>query len=265
MTNFRFILEYDGTDFEGWQVQGRGHRTVQGCVSAALERIVGAPVTLSGSGRTDAGVHAEGQVANAHLETRLLADDLHRALNATLPDDVAVLGVAPAPDDFDARRHARSKRYRYRIWNHPTRSPLRARSSWWVRGPLDVDAMRKGADRVVGEHDFASFQAAGSEVRTTRRTLIAVTIAGSTAGEIAINFEGDGFLRYMVRNLAGTLVDVGLGRRTSEDVARILAARDRRQAAATAPPHGLTLVAVDYGEGYGEGTGAGFGGGSESR
>jgi tRNA pseudouridine38-40 synthase len=122
--------------------------------------------------------------------------------------------------------------------------------------------MRKGADRVVGEHDFASFQAAGSEVRTTRRTLIAVTIAGSTAGEIAIDFEGDGFLRYMVRNLAGTLVDVGLGRRTSEDVARILAARDRRQAAATAPPHGLTLVAVDYGDGYGDGYGAGFGGGS---
>jgi tRNA pseudouridine38-40 synthase len=249
LTNFRFIVEYDGTDFAGWQTQAGGQRTVQGSLAEALERLVGAPVVVIGSGRTDSGVHAIGQVANAQLETRLDAEGLHRGLNAVLPADVAVRRVAAVADDFDARRHAIGKRYRYRIWNHPVRSPLRARTSWWVRGQLDVDAMRKGGECVIGEHDFASFQAAGSGVRTTVRALAAVTITGSTGDAIAVEFDGSGFLRYMVRNLVGTLVEVGRGRLAPEDVARILAARDRAQAAATAPPQGLTLVAVRYGEG----------------
>ena len=245
MTNFRLILEYDGTDFEGWQVQGP-RRTVQGCLLAALETIVGVPVSLTGSGRTDSGVHAEGQVANARLDTRLDAPALQRALNGNLPDDVAVLGIDVVADDFDARRHARSKHYCYRIWNDPVRSPLRSRRAWWIRGSLDLDAIRKAAPALVGRHDFASFQAAGSEVQTTVRTLTRVDVSGAPGDEIVFDFEGDGFLRYMIRNLVGTLVDVGRGGRAAEEMFAILERCDRAAAGATAPAHGLTLVSVGY-------------------
>lgn len=245
MTNFRFILEYDGTDFEGWQVQGP-RRTVQGCLASALQTIVGVPVQLMGAGRTDSGVHAEGQVANARLDTRLDAAALQRALNGNLPDDVAVRAVDVVADDFDARRSSRSKHYRYRIWNHPVRSPLRGRRAWWVRGSLDLDAIRKAAPAFVGRHDFASFQAAGSEVRTTVRSLIRVEVSGAPRDEIVFDFEGDGFLRYMIRNLVGTLVEVGRGARGADEIGAILEARDRAAAGATAAAHGLTLVSVEY-------------------
>jgi tRNA pseudouridine38-40 synthase len=246
LTNFRLILEYDGTDFEGWQVQGAGHRTVQGLVVAALEALASGPVSLTGSGRTDAGVHAEAQVANARLETRLDALALRDALNATLPEDIAVRAVDRVVDDFDARRDAISKRYRYTIWNHPLRSPLRARCSWWVREPLDVAAASKAATQLVGEHDFASFQAAGSSVQTSVRRLLAAEVSGRSGEAIYLDFEGQGFLRYMVRNLVGTLVEVGRGRRSPGAIPEILAARDRAAAAATAPAQGLTLVGVHY-------------------
>lgn len=246
MTNFRFIVEYDGTDFEGWQAQPEGHRTVQRCLADALAAIAGGPVSLRGSGRTDAGVHAWGQVANARLDTRLEPEILRRALNASLPPDVAVRAVDRVPEDFDARRSALAKRYRYRIWNHPVRSPLRARHSWWVRGPLDLGAMRKAASQLVGRHDFASFQAAGSDVRTSVRTLHAVEIAGRSGDEVTLDFEGDGFLRYMVRNLVGTLAEIGHERLAPDHIGGILAARDRRAAASTAPARGLTLQEVRY-------------------
>ncbi len=245
MTNFRFLLEYDGTDFEGWQVQG-ARRTVQGCVVAALETIVGGRVQLTGSGRTDSGVHAQGQVASVRLDTRLDAAALQRALNGNLPDDVAVRAVDVVADDFDARRDARSKHYRYRIWNHPVRSPLRARQAWWVRGSLDLDAIRKAAPALVGRHDFASFQAAGSEVQTSVRTLTRVDVSGVPGDEIVFDFEGDGFLRYMIRNLVGTLVEVGRGARDADEIVAILEARDRAAAGVTAGAHGLTLVSVEY-------------------
>ena len=245
MTNFRLLLEYDGTDFEGWQVQG-ARRTVQGCVVAALETIVGVRVQLTGSGRTDSGVHAEGQVASVRLDTRLDAAALQRALNGNLPDDVAVRAVDVVADDFDARRDARSKHYRYRIWNHPVRSPLRARRAWWVRGSLDLDAIRKAAPALVGRHDFASFQAAGSEVETSVRTLSRVDVSGVPGDEIVFDFEADGFLRYMIRNLVGTLVEVGRGTRDADEIVAILEARDRAAAGVTAGAHGLTLVSVEY-------------------
>lgn len=245
MPNFRFILEYDGTDFDGWQQQGT-RRTVQGCVASALETIVGAPVKLRGSGRTDSGVHAEGQVANARLDTRIDVGSLRRALNANLPDDVVVREVEVVADDFDARRRARSKHYVYRVWNHPVRSPLRVRHAWWVRGALDVEAIRKASPALVGRHDFASFQGAGSAVKTTVRTLARADVRGGPRGEIVFDFEGDGFLRYMVRNLVGTLVDVGRGVREVGDIPGIVEARDRAAAGPTAPAHGLTLVSVDY-------------------
>ena len=246
MTNYRFIIEYDGTDFEGWQAQAEGHRTVQACVSAVLARIVGAPISLTGSGRTDAGVHAQGQAANARLDTRLAPEALRNALNANLPDDISIQSLQPVADDFDARRSARSKHYRYAIWNHPVRSPLRARRSWWLRGRLDLAAMEAAAGLLQGEHDFASFQAAGSSVASTVRTLAPVSIGGRAGGDVVLDFEGDGFLRYMVRNLVGTLAEVGLGRRAPDSLSGVLAARDRAAAGATAPALGLTLIGVRY-------------------
>lgn len=245
MTNFRLLLEYDGTDFEGWQLQGT-RRTVQGCLVEALEKIVGVRVRLMGSGRTDSGVHAEGQVASARFETRLDVVSLRRALNANLPDDVAVRRVEVVADGFDARRDARSKYYRYRIWNDPVRSPLRTRRAWWVRASVDLEAMRRGAAALVGRHDFASFQAAGSAVRTTVRTLTRAEVSGVAGDDILFDFEGDGFLRYMIRNLVGTLVEVGRGSRDADEIVTILEGCDRAAAGETAPARGLTLVSVGY-------------------
>lgn len=246
MRTFRFILEYDGTDFAGWQSQRGSLRTVQDCLADALERITGSQVRVTGSGRTDSGVHAAAQVASCRMETRLETGELQRALNATLPHDLAVLQVDPVADDFDPRRGARSKLYRYRIWNGGTRSPLRTRRATWVPEPLDLDAMRRAAVALEGTHDFASFQAAGSDVASTVRTLSRIELRGQSGAEIEIDFEGTGFLRYMVRNLTGTLLEIGRGRRSPEDIPRILAACDRSQADRTAPAAGLTLVRVDY-------------------
>ncbi len=247
MTTYRFTLEYDGTDFEGWQLQPGAHRTVQGCFAAAIEKITGTSVRVLGSGRTDSGVHAEAQVATSSFETRLSIGELRQALNGTLPSDLAVREVEIVEDGFDPRRAAKAKRYRYCIWNASTRSPLRWRRWLWMRHPLDVAAMQQAASLLVGTHDFASFQAAGSNVQSTVRTLHRIDVSGTSGGEIEIEFEGSGFLRYMVRNIVGTLLEVGRGRRAADDVGAILAARDRSSAGRTAPPQGLTLVAVRYG------------------
>ena len=246
MPNFRLTLEYDGTDFEGWQLQPAPRRTVQGCLAAAFEQITGAPVRIRGAGRTDSGVHAEAQVASCRVETRLDEGELLRALNATLPADVVVRALVQVADDFDPRRGAKSKHYRYAIWNHPVRSPLRARRSLWVRDALDVDAMRVAAKAFEGTHDFASFQAAGSGVVGTVRTLTRVSLDGAPEGELTLSFEGSGFLRYMVRNITGTVLEIGRGQRDAGDVPAIPAARDRARAGRTAPAHGLTLVSIAY-------------------
>jgi tRNA pseudouridine38-40 synthase len=247
LPNFRFVLEYDGTDFAGWQSQPEGQRTVQGALEAALAEVTGGAVTVFGAGRTDAGVHAEGQVANARFETRLDPPTLVRALNAVLPRDVAVREIAPVADSFHARRDARSKLYVYRIWASPVRSPLRERTALWVPVPLDLPAMQRAAAALVGTHDFASFQAAGSEARTTVRTLTRAALEPEGA-LVRCGFEGPGFLRHMVRNLVGTLLEVGRGRRAADSMAALLAARDRTCAGPTAPPHGLTLVRVCHGD-----------------
>jgi tRNA pseudouridine38-40 synthase len=246
MPTFRLVLEYDGTDFAGWQSQAQGERTVQGTLAAALAQIAGGPVRVVGAGRTDAGVHAEGQVAAATLETRLDAETLARALNAKLPADVAVLAASVAADGFDPRREARSKLYRYTVWNGAVPSPLRRRRCHPVREPLDVAAMQKAALDLVGRHDFASFQAAGSSARSTVRLLSRASVDGEAGGEIRFELAGDGFLRHMVRNAVGTLLEVGLGRRDPASLATLLAARDRSRAGPTAPACGLTLVRVDY-------------------
>jgi tRNA pseudouridine38-40 synthase len=203
-------------------------------------------VRVTGAGRTDAGVHAEGQVAAAVLETRLDAETLLRALNAHLPRDLAVVTCATARDGFDPRREATGKLYRYAVWNAPAPSPLRRRRFHHVPGPLDVAAMKDGAAHLVGRHDFASFQAAGSAITETVRTLHRVEVAGQSGTELTFHVEGDGFLRHMVRNLVGTLLEIGAGRRPAGSLPALLAARDRTQAGPTAPARGLTLVRVDY-------------------
>jgi tRNA pseudouridine38-40 synthase len=246
MPTFRLVLEYDGTDFAGWQSQAQGERTVQATLAAALAEIGAGPVRVTGAGRTDAGVHAEGQVAAATLDTRLDAATLVRALNAKLPADVAVVAASLASDAFDPRREARGKLYRYAVWNGEEKSPLRRRRWHHVREALEVPAMRAAAATLVGRHDFASLQAAGSSATSTVRTLTRVVVEGEARGEVRFELEGDGFLRHMVRNAVGTLLEVGLGRRAPGSLPALLAARDRTRAGPTAPACGLTLVRVDY-------------------
>lgn len=243
----RLTLEYDGTEFEGWQSQGPGHRTVQDVLEAALEQVTGRRCPVAAAGRTDAGVHAEGQVASCAPDTELDARDLGRALNGVLPPDLAVVEAAEAPPGFHAQRDARSKLYRYALWNGPVRSPLRERIHWGLRTPLDVAAMRVAAAPLLGTHDFAAFQSAGGGVRTSVRTLTRLDVEGAAGGEIRLWVAGTGFLRHMVRALAGTLVEVGRGRRPADDLPAVLASRDRARAGPTAPARGLTLVRVDYG------------------
>jgi tRNA pseudouridine38-40 synthase len=246
---FRLVLEYDGRDFAGWQLQPAGRRTVQGVLHEALARISRERPRAIGASRTDAGVHAEGQVAGVRLARSFEPARLLAALNGVLPADVAVRECAEASEDFHARYDARSKLYRYALWNGPARSPLRARRFHRVHAPLDLAAMRAAAASLVGTHDFAAFQTAGSAVRSTQRTLSRLDVVGECRGEVELLVEGDGFLRHMVRILAGTLIEVGLGRRSPDGLPAVLASRERRRAGRTAPPHALTLVEVRYGRG----------------
>jgi tRNA pseudouridine38-40 synthase len=249
-------LEYDGTRFAGWQSQAAGARTVQATVEEAVLRLTGARVPVVGASRTDAGVHAEGQVASVALETSLSPAVLVRGLNALLPDDVAVREVAPAPEGFHARRDAQGKLYRYAIWNGPERSPLRSGRFWTISQALDLEAMQIAARALVGTHDWSAFQVRASEWRTeaqeqgrTRsavRRVTRVSVFGVPGGEVQVEVEGQGFLRQMVRSLVGTLVEVGRGRRDPFSMPALLESRDRGAAGATAPAHGLTLVRVDY-------------------
>ncbi len=247
MTKFRLTLEYDGAGFAGWQVQPGGTRTVQGALEAALARIAGHACHAVGASRTDAGVHAEGQVASVDLETRLGAEALGRALNGVLPPDLAVVEAAEASASFHARRSARAKLYRYRIWNGPGPSPLRAAWTHRASTPLDLAAMRQAASLLLGSHDFRSFQAARSAPGPTARRLARVDVRGETRAEVQIWVEGDAFLRHMVRILAGTLVEVGIGRRDADSIPAVLAARERSRAGRTASARGLCLVRVEYG------------------
>jgi len=241
--HYRLIVEYDGTDFHGWQLQP-GARTVQGELEAAVARLFGAPARINAAGRTDAGVHAVGQVVSVRVERPLPPEVVCRALNAHTADDLSVRAVDVVDNAFDPRRHACSRRYEYRIWNRRAPSPFWRRYTWHVPQPLDVEAMAHAAGPLIGEHDFSSFQAAGCDAAHAVRRVLHSAVAAD-GGLLRYEIEATAFLRHMVRNIVGTLVEVGLGRRPA-DLMPLLAARDRTQAAATAPASGLCLVEVRY-------------------
>ena len=242
--NLRVVVEYDGTDFSGWQRQA-AERTVQGCLEDAIREMTGETVTVRGAGRTDAGVHAAGQVASFALGARIPVQGILRGLNSILPADMALVEVAEADPAFDARFSARGKVYRYEVWNHLVRSPRHARTTWHVRGALDMAAIREAASALVGEHDFRAFRASDCERRTTRRIVRRLDV-DRQGPEVSFEVEATAFLKNMVRILVGTLVDVGRGRLTSGTIARMLDTGDRTAGGVTAPPQGLTLVRILY-------------------
>lgn len=241
---FKFTIQYDGTSYVGWQRQASGV-SIQGLIENALAPIAGAKVSVAGAGRTDAGVHALGQVASASFDTRLDEPTLQRALNAALPPDVRVSAVERAASDFHARFHARAKRYEYRIATGPFVSPFERHYVWHIPYRLDVAAMRAAARVLVGRHDFAAFQSAGSTLKSTERDLFTLDVRQEEA-RVTVGATANGFLRHMVRTMVGTLVEAGSGRMTAARVAEALASRDRSRAGPTAPALGLFLVSVEY-------------------
>ncbi len=245
MPTFRITLAYDGTDFVGWQRQASG-TSIQGLVEDAVAVLAGRPVMVVGAGRTDAGVHALGQVASFSIDRAIDGPVLVRALNARLPPSVRVMSAEEAPASFHARFAARAKTYRYRLWNADVLSPFERQSAWHVPGRLSIDPMRVAAHMLVGRHDFAALQAAGGAPGSTERTVHASEIAAEGC-LVIYDITGDGFLRHMVRAIVGTLVEIGRGRREPGWMQEVLAWRDRRRGGPTAPPHGLFLVRVDYG------------------
>jgi tRNA pseudouridine38-40 synthase len=247
MRNLKLTLQYDGTDYVGWQRQDSGI-SIQALLEDALAPIEGSRVTVHGAGRTDAGVHALAQVASVSVSASIEAPILARALNAELPRDVRVLSVQEVEPGFHARFSATGKMYEYRIVNAPIVSPFIHRYVWHVTPPLDLDAMRGAAESLVGAHDFAAFQGSGSAVASTERIVRAITWEDGAGYDLPLvmRIEGNGFLRHMVRNIAGTLVEIGMGRWEVRRAAEILASLDRTEAGPTAPAQGLFLSRVDY-------------------
>ncbi len=244
--NLKLVIAYDGSAFHGWQRQ-RGVRTVQEEIETVARRVLRHPLQIVGASRTDAGVHARGQTAHVHTTCPIPAENLYRAIGHRLPADVALVHVADVPRAFHATRDARRKLYRYRIHND-RRRPVEwgpAGYAWHLWVPLDAARMQAAADALVGEHDFAGFASAGSPRASTVRTIFAVRVR-RRFNAIVIDVEGDGFLYNQVRNMVGTLVEIGRGHWPVERIAEILASRDRRDAGPTAPACGLTLQWIEY-------------------
>ena len=245
---FKLVVAYNGGAYLGWQIQAAG-RTIQAEIEQALAKITQESIRVTASGRTDSGVHALGQVVSFVSATRLTPEELQKALNGTLPPDIRILEAEYAPDDFHAVRDAVSKRYRYFLQDGGVQDPFLIDWCWYLPHRLDEDKMQEAADQLIGEHDFASYQSAGSPRATTVRTIQDFVVdrqIGQLCEPIVMEVEANGFLYNMVRNLVGTLVEVGLGKQPPTWPHEILAARDRTRAGQTAPPQGLFLVSVDY-------------------
>ena len=245
--NIRLLLEYDGTGYHGWQRQ-LDAATIQGVLEAAVARLTQAPVAIIGSGRTDAGVHARGQVANFRTDSPIPLKAFHQGLNSLLPRDIAVLEATEAPPEFHARKSARAKTYEYRILNRPNRSPLNRHYAWWLPSPLNLAVMAEAAAALTGERDFTAFRASGSDNINPVRRVLAATWRDEPGGWLSFTITATGFLRGMVRSLVGTMVEAGRGKAPATILAELLTSGARHLAGPTAPPQGLYLVEVFYGE-----------------
>lgn len=245
MKNVKIIIEYDGTDYHGWQCQAN-LPTVQKTIEDAIQKITREDVKITGSGRTDAGVHAIGQVANFFIETQMDTDTLRKALNSTLPRDISIIKTQKVPDGFHAQFSSRSKVYEYRIFNRPHPPALQRNRVWHIQEKLDTKKMREAAAYLEGTHDFSVFATADITVKTTVRTVKRVHVRKTREGIISVEIEADGFLKRMVRMITGTLVETGRGKLSPEGFAQILAEGQKTKNVFTAPPGGLFLKKVIY-------------------
>lgn len=255
MRHFKLTIAYDGTDFHGWQIQAN-RPTIQGEIVSVLQQLTQEKIILHGAGRTDAGVHALGQVASFRTRSGLSAQEFQRALNALLPPTIRIVGAEEVGPDFNARWSARGKTYRYRLYRGKVVPPAIWRYVLHYPFPLDEDAMRDAAARFVGMHDFASFAAStGSEdddkERSTEREIYSTELARTPDNEeLVFTVRGRSFLRYMVRKMVGTLLDVGRGKLTPADIERLYELRDRSKSGPTVPPQGLVMVEVQHEEAW---------------
>ena len=245
LNNFKLTIEYDGTEYQGWQSQKNG-RTIQEVIENAINIMTGKKVSLTGSGRTDAGVHALGQTANFHCNTELGPETFQKGLNSLVPDDIVIKECKEVDEKFHARYDVKSKIYEYRILNCKTPAAIGRQYAWFIRKKLDLNAMESAVSHIIGEHDFKAFEGTGSPRLHTTRNVMNAKIEQKNTNCLYFEIEADGFLRFMVRNIVGTLVDVGLDKITPDDFKQILISKDRNKAGATAPPHGLFLMHVKY-------------------
>ena len=243
--NFKVIIEYDGTRYHGWQRQKKDV-TIQGEIEKALAIMTAKHIVVNGSGRTDTGVHARGQVANFRCDTDLSPGVFQKGLNSLLPEDIVIRECRQVEDTFHARYDVKSKIYHYKIYNHPVPPAIDRSYVWSIRKPLNIAAMRSAVSSIIGSHDFKAFEGAGSPRAHTTRHVMTAGLIESDNRLLTFRIEADGFLRFMVRNIVGTLVDVALGKTLPAEFKQILESRDRTMAGATAPPHGLCLMKVKY-------------------
>jgi tRNA pseudouridine38-40 synthase len=243
--NFKITIEYDGTTYHGWQRQ-KNDRTVQEEIEKALLTITGQDVALTGSGRTDAGVHAYAQIANFKCDTRLGRQDFFGGLNSLTADDIAITSCEEVDASFHARYDVKSKVYVYKVLNRPIPAAILRQYTWFIRKKLNLEAIRAASAHLIGSHDFKAFEGVGSPRSHTTRSVFKASLIEEQDGYLTFEIEADGFLRFMVRNIVGTLVDVGLDKISPDEFKRILASKDRSRAGATAPAHGLFLAKVNY-------------------
>jgi len=245
LRTIKLVIEYEGTHYLGWQVQPNG-QTIQGVIQDCLKRLTGESSQLIGSGRTDAGVHALGQVAHFKTESRMDANTFQRALNSLLPKDIVIRRAEEVEAEFHARRSAKSKVYEYRILNRTTPPAIDRQYIWYIPQKLNLDEMKKATHSLVGEHDFSAFRSVGSSARSSVRNILQADWKRGKGGHLRFEIEATGFLKQMVRAIVGTLVEVGRGKISAQEFKRILDSKDRKEAGPTAPARGLFLKEVKY-------------------